>query len=162
MKRIHTSLCLLVLTGLCGCAGSSYFEPTPLADPGNAMVYVYRPEATNPGKKPLTRSYPEVMVDGRSVGFLKYREYLAVEIAPGTREFLVTGLTPQARWEPRDVSYTFEPEPGKSYFLRFRVEFDVANMSIGSFRGQYIINLTPVSDTDAVYEMRHTSKAAGK
>ena len=159
MKRNLVLLQVLVLLLLNGCANSSYFEPTPIAKPGNAMVYIYRPAATNPGKKPLTLSYPEVMIDGQSVGFLKYKKYLAVEVAPGQREFLVTGLTQGAKWEPRDLAHKLEVDAGQSYFLRFRVEFDVAKMSLGSFTGQYIINLTPVSETDAVYEIRHTSKA---
>ena len=162
MKKILVLLQVLALLSLYGCASSSYFEPTPIAKPGNAMVYIYRPAATNPGKKPLTLSYPEVMVDGQSRGFLKYNQYLAIEVVPGQREFLVTGLTRGAKWEPRDLSYKLETEAGGSYFLRFRVEFDVAKMSLGTFKGQYIINLTPVSETDAVYEIRHTSNSTAK
>lgn len=154
---------LLVLLCLYGCAtGNSYFEPTPIAQPGDAMVYIYRPAATNPGMKPLTRSYPEVMVDGKSVGFLKYNEYLAVEVAPGQRDFLITGLTRGAKWEPRDLSYTLDVKAGQSYFLRYHVAFDVDKMSIGTFKSQYIINLTPISEADAVYEIRHTSNAAAE
>ncbi len=159
MKRNLVFLSLLALVCLNGCVSSSFFEPTPLANPANALVYVYRPAAPNPGKKPLTMSYPEVMLDGASVGLLKYNEYLALEITPGQREFLVTGLTRDAKWEPRDRSYTLKVESGKSYFLRYRVEFDTAKMSLGTFKGQYIINFQPVNETDAVYEIRHTSKA---
>lgn len=155
-------LSALTLIGLSGCANSSYFEPTPIATAGNAMVYVYRPAATNPGKKPLRLSYPEVMVDGNSAGFLKYNDYLALELAPGKREFLVTGLTRDAKWEPRDRSYTLDVKPGESYFMRFRVEFDTAKMSLDSFKGQYIISFHPVNEGDAVYEIRHTAQASGK
>ena len=159
MKRNLAFLSLLALACLTGCVSSSFFEPTPLANPANAMVYIYRPAATNPGKKPLTMSYPEVMLDGASVGLLKYNEYLALEVTPGQREFLVTGLTRDAKWEPRDRSYTLKVESGKSYFLRYRVEFDTAKMSLGTFKGQYIINFQPVNETDAVYEIRDASKA---
>ena len=68
MHRYIALFLLLGLTAVGGCVSSSYFEPTPIAKAGNAMVYIYRPEATNPGKKPLTLSYPEVMMDGQSVG----------------------------------------------------------------------------------------------
>ena len=101
-----------------------------------------------------------MMVDGQSVGFLKYNEYLAVEVAPGKRDFLVTGLTRGAKWEPRDLSQALDVDAGQSYFLRYRVEFDINKMNLGTFKSQYIINLTPVSETDAVYEIRHTSNAA--
>ena len=160
MKRyLALLLPLLALLNTSGCVSSSYFDPTPIAQPGNAMVYVYRPEATNPGKKPLRLSYPEVMVNGKSAGFLKYNEYLALEMEPGKHEFLVTGLTPSAKWEPRDRNFTLEVKPGESYYMRFRVEFDTAKMSLGSFKGQYIITFSPIDPTDAIYEIRHTSKA---
>ena len=77
---------------LAGCANSDYFEPTSLRDASNAMVYVYRPGGSNPGKKPMITSYPEILVDGTSHGMLKYAEYLALELEPGRREF--EGLKP--------------------------------------------------------------------
>ena len=163
MTTMSRPLYLFILAALTvatsGCANRDYFEPTPLASAGNAMVYVYRPAATNPGKKPLTLSYPEVQVDGESVGFLKYKEYLAVEVAPGKRHFRVTGLTRDARWEPKDREYTLEAMAGESYFLRFGVEFDTARMSLGTFRGQYIITFHPIDESEAVYEIRHTDPA---
>ena len=156
MKLLFATLSILTLSA---CPNTAYFEPTPIAQSGKAMVYIYRPEATNPGKKPLRLSYPEVMMDGSSVGFLKYNEHLALEVAPGEHEFVVTGLTKNAKWEPKDRKYTLKVETGESYFIRFRVEFDTAKMSLGTFKGQYIINFHPVDETDAVYEIRHTSKA---
>ena len=147
---------VVALQFLGGCANSDYFEPTELANTSNSMVYVYRPAAKNPGKKPLTLSYPEVLVDGESAGFLKYKEYLPVELPSGEHEFRITGLTREARWEPKDSKYNLTTEAGKSYFLRFGVEFDVDRMSLGTFRGQYIITLHPVDPDEAVYEIRHT------
>jgi hypothetical protein len=38
------------------------------------------------------------------------------------------------------------------------VEYDTDKMSLGTFKGQYIINFHPVSNKDAVYEIRHTDK----
>lgn len=159
MKIVFVLIALLTLTG---CPNTAYFEPTPLADGNKAMVYVYRPAASNPGKKPLTLSYPELMVDGKSAGFLKYKEYLALQVEPGTREFLLTGLTRDARWEPKDISYKLEVEGGKSYYLRFGVEFNTDKMSLGTFKGQYLISFYPLDPDDAVYEIRHTSKAEGQ
>jgi hypothetical protein len=157
VKSCGVLFALLML--LPACANSDYFEPTPVSNSDIAMIYIYRPKATNPGlAKPLRTSYPEVMVDGSSAGFLKYNRYLAVEVAPGEREFLVTGLTPNARWEPRDLSYKLPVKAGESYFLRLKVEYDTDKMSLGTFKGQYIINFHPVSNKDAVYEIRHTDK----
>ena len=159
MKRLFALTLLPALLALAGCPNKSYFEPTPISQQGKAMVYVYRPAASNPGKKPLRLSYPEVLVDGTSRGFLRYNQYLALEMEPGEREFLVTGLTRDARWEPKDRRYTLRVSPGESYFMRFGVEFDVARMSLGTFTGQYIITFHPVDRSEAVYEIRHTEKA---
>jgi hypothetical protein len=159
MKKLTAITLLPILIALAGCPNTAYFEPTPISDAGKAMVYVYRPAASNPGKKPLTLSYPEVMVDGTSRGFLKYNEYLALEVEPGEREFLVTGLTRDARWEPKDRKYTLRVSAGESYFMRFGVEFDVDRMTLGSFSGQYIITFHPVDRSEAVYEIRHSDKA---
>ena len=159
MKILAIFIAMLSLTG---CPNTSYFEPSPISQTGKAMVYVYRPEATNPGKKPLRLSYPEVMVDGQSAGFLKYNDYLALEVEPGKRELVVTGLTRDAKWEPKDRSYTLDVAAGNSYFMRFMVEFDTAKMSLGTFSGQYIITFYPVDEVDAQYEIRHTSRSTGE
>ena len=158
-QRIPLLLLLLVLGG---CANSDYFDPTPIATAGNSMVYLYRPAASNPGKKPLVTSYPEILVDGTSAGMLRYNRYLALELPPGEHEFVATGLTPDARWEPEDRSYKLKTSAGESYFMRFRVEYNTDAMSIGSFRGQYLIHLHPVDESEAVYEIRHTSTESGK
>lgn len=143
---------------LAGCQSSSYFDPTPLANPDNAIVYLYRPAATNPGKKPLRLSYPEVMIDGKSAGFLKYNEYLSLEVPPGKRQFVLTGLTRDAKWEPEDRTYSLTVEAGETYFMRFQVEFDVNNMSLGTFTGQYLIYLHPVERDEAIYQIRDSSE----
>jgi hypothetical protein len=150
---------ILVLTLSGGCANSSHFEPTPIANSGNAMIYVYRPAASNPGKKPLTLSYPEVMINGKSAGMLRYNEHLVIEVAPGKTELLVTGLTPNAKWEPKDMAYTLDVKPGDSYYMRYGVEFDMSKMNIASFKGKYTIGFYPVEKSDAIYEIRHTTMA---
>jgi hypothetical protein len=37
---------------------------------------------------------------------------------------------------------------------------NTAKMSLGTFRGQYIISFHPVDETEAIYEIRHTSNAS--
>lgn len=154
------SITIVVVILLAGCANSDYFEPTSLRNVSNAMVYVYRPGGSNPGKKPMITSYPEIMVDGNSHGMLKYAQYLALELEPGRREFVATGLTRDARWEPEDRKYSLNIEAGETYFLRFRVEYDTDHMTIGSFKGQYLIHLHPVDESEAVYEIRNLKKGA--
>lgn len=159
-SKLITVIAVVVNLSLTACANSDYFEATSLVNADNAMVYIYRPAATNPGKKPLVTSYPEITVDGKSVGMLKYNKYMAVEVSPGEHDIVATGLTRDARWEPEDRSYSLKTEAGESYFMRFRVEFNTDAMSIGTFRGQYQIHLHPVDESEAVYEIRHTNNAA--
>ena len=152
-------LFLALSCGLTACANSDYFESTALQDNANAMVYLYRPAATGPGKKPLVTSYPEITVNGKSMGMLRYKQYMTLELPPGQHKIVATGLTKDSRWEPEDRSYTLKTEAGKKYFMRFRVEFNTDSMSMGTFRGQYLIHLHPVDESEALYEIRHTSKA---
>ena len=159
MTRPLLLLLSISILAISACANSDYFEADTLTTTDNALVYVYRPAATNPGKKPLRTSYPEVMIDGKSQGFLGYNEYIAVELPPGTLEFLATGLTKDARWEPEDVKYDLKVEAGQTYFLRLRVEFNTARMTIGSFKGQYLIHMHPVAESEAIYEIRHTNRS---
>ena len=58
-----------------------------------------------------------------------------------------------------DVSLTLEP--GDVKYLRFRVEFNTDKMSIGTFRGQYIINLHAIAESEAIYQIRETKPAGG-
>lgn len=150
---------ILVVAGilpLAGCGNTAYFEAQGPKVEGNAVVYVYRPAATNPGKKPLRTSYPEITVDGSGVGMLKYNQHLRVELPAGEHEFIATGLTRDARWEPKDRNFTLNLDAGKTYYLRLRVEFNTDKMSIGTFKGQYTIHLHPIEPGEAVYQIRDT------
>ena len=158
VSQCRPGLLLLLSSLLCACASPGYFEPTPIAQPGNAMVYLYRPAASNPGMKPLYLSYPEVMVDGTSHGFLKYSHYLAIELPPGKHEFRLTGLTKEAKWEPRDVDYSIDLKPGEKVFLDFKVEYNTAEMNLLEPGPKYIIRLNRVPESQAVYEIRDTTK----
>ena len=160
MIRIISLLCLPALVALSGCQNKAYFEQSARTNPDNAIVYVYRPKATNPWKKPLRTSYPEILVDGQGKGFLKYNQYLALELPQGKHKFVATGLTRDARWEPKDVDYTVNLEAGKTYYLRLRVEFNVDKMSLGSFTGQYLIHLHQVDESEALYHIRDASASS--
>jgi hypothetical protein len=134
-------------------------QPTPLQHSSNGMLYIYRPEASTPGlAKPLRFSYPEVLVDDKSVGIIEYNRYLSVELPPGKHKVKLTGLTERAKdWEARDINQNVTVASGNKTFLRFRVDFDVDNMMIFQPKPQYKIFLTPVSENDAIYEIRYTT-----
>ncbi len=158
MNAARFALIAALLLGV-GCSSTPYFEAQTLTDPSKALVYVYRAKATNPGKKPMRFSYPDIQVDGESVGVLRYNEYLVAELEPGTRKFLATGLSPKADWNQREAEYTLKLEAGETYYMRLRVEYNTDNMTIGSFKGQYFIHMHPVDYDEAVYEIREASKA---
>jgi hypothetical protein len=148
-----------LLCFLTACGNTAYFEPGQPSVASNALVYIYRPAATNPGKKPLRTSYPEILVNGEKSGLLKYQEHFPVELEPGKYQFVATGLTADARWKPKDRSYTLKVEPGEIYYLRLQVEFNTDKMSIGSFRDQYLIFLHQVDRSEAIYQIRETCAA---
>ena len=138
----------VLLASLAGCAGTSdaqpntnVFKPTPLQSSSNGMLYIYRPEASSPGlAKPLRFSYPEVIVDDRSVGVIEYDRYVSVELKPGQHKIRLTGLTEKAKdWETRDINQTVNIKAGESTYRRFKVEFDVNNMMILQPKPQYKI-----------------------
>ena len=166
MKSISHVLMIALLAVLPGCGGTNntlpntnVFKPTPLQSSSNGMLYIYRPEASTPGvAKPLRFSYPEVLVDNKSVGVIEYNRYLSVELKPGQHNIRLTGLTERAKdWETRDINQVVTISAGDSTFRRFKVEYDVNNMMIFQPKAQYKIFLTPVDEGDAIYEIRYTS-----
>ncbi len=164
MKKMASAL--LFLSGMClvsvlGCAGSNpVFRPQAPALAGNTMLYLYRPEASTPGiAKPLRLSYPEVFVDGQPIGIIAYNRYMPIELKPGRHRMRLTGLTENAKdWEARDIEQDVTVEAGRNNYLRFRVEYNLREMSLGRPKSQYIILLTPVSERDAQYEIRNTQR----
>jgi hypothetical protein len=160
MTTIRIWLAALVLLSIGACSSTPYFVEQTLSDPSKALVYVYRSKATNPGKKPMRYSYPDIQVDGASLGVLRYNEFLVAELEPGRRDFLATGLSPISDWNQGEARYTQQLEAGKTYYLRLRVEYNTDNMSVGTFKGQYLIHLHALDYNEAVYEIRDASRAA--
>ena len=166
MKSVSYALTFALVVVLSGCTdtsqslpNSNVFKPTPLQSSSNGMLYIYRPEASTPGlAKPLRFSYPEVLVDNKSVGIIEYNRYVAVELKPGQHNIRLTGLTEKAKdWETRDINQVVTITANDSTFRRFKVEYDVNNMMIFQPKAQYKIFLTPVDEGDAIYEIRYTS-----
>lgn len=158
--QIPRSITLLMLSAslfLAGCSGPGYFEPLE-PESGSSMVYIYRPKADNPGMQPLRMSYPDVQVDGRSVGLLKFNSHIAVALSPGEHSLRFTGLSKVASWEPRDIEQRFSVKPGEVKYLKLDVRFNLREMNLGQPKPSYLIHLRPVSNEDAVYEIRDTER----
>jgi hypothetical protein len=146
----------LALFTLAGCAGPGYFEAVPPSSAEQAVVYLYRPEADNPGRQPLRLSYPDVLIDEQSVGTLKFNSYRRIELSPGRHNLRITGLTREAKWEPRDIKQTFSVAPGEIKYLKLDVRFNLSEMSLGNPGDSFLIHVRPMRPDDAVYEIRNT------
>lgn len=153
--RLPALLSLLVLL-LTGCAGPGYFEAIPPSSPDQAVVYLYRPEADNPGRQPLRLSYPDVLIDEQSVGTLQFNSHRRIELAPGRHTLRITGLTRQAKWEPRDIKQNITVAPGETKYIKLDVRFNLSEMGLGSPGPSYLIHLRPMRPDDAIYEIRNT------
>ena len=136
-----------------------HFTPTVATNPENTVFYIYRPAATTPGlMKPLKFDYPDILIDGKSIGALKYDQYLVTELTPGPHTITVTGLTTTAKgWADRDIEQAIPMNQGKQVFMKLQVEYDLDNMNLGQRGAKYIINLMPVAAENAKYEIRNTT-----
>ena len=136
-----------------------HFTPTVAANPDNTVFYIYRPAATTPGlMKPLKFDYPDILIDGKSIGALKYEHYLVTELKPGPHTITVTGLTTTAKgWADRDIEQAIPVNQGKQVFMKLQVEYDLDDMNLVQPGPKYIINLIPVDGETAKYEIRNTT-----
>lgn len=160
MKKLfkEISVMLGVLLVLSSCSSPGHFEPQ---SPGKneSLLYLYRPEADNPGMQPLRLSYPDIQLDGHSIGQLKFNTHFAVGLSPGTHSIRVTGLSEKADWEPRDIHLEFTVRPGEVKYLKLDVQFALNEMAIGDSSAKYSIYLSPVQPQEALYEIRNTNPA---
>jgi hypothetical protein len=162
MFSLRNACIALVVLLLSACQSrNEMFEPSVTADSSNAVVHLYRPEASTPGlAKPLRFSWPEVLVDDKPVGVIKYNEYISFRVAPGTHRIRVTGLTANARdWELRDIKQEFRARAGSTNYLRLKVEYRLSDMNVFQPKPSYQYWLTQVSEDDAIYEIRKVSPA---
>jgi hypothetical protein len=164
--KINTILTFLIaIVGallLSACSQTvGHFTPVAATNPNNTVFYIYRPEASTPGvMKPLKYDYPEVLIDGKSIGVLKYDEYLVTELTSGVHKITITGLTTASSgWAERDIEQAISIGQNKQVFMRLRVEYDLNNMNLGQPGAKYIIQLTPVDAENAKYQIRDTNRS---
>jgi hypothetical protein len=166
MKKFIMSLSYLIsgigIVILSACTQTvGHFSPATATDPNNTVLYVYRPAASTPGlMKPLKFDFPDVLVDGKSIGVLKYDEYLVTEITPGAHTITITGLTTAASgWAERNIEQVIPAGQNKQVFMKLRVEYDLDDMSLFQPGAKYSIHLIPVDFENAQYEIRNTKPA---
>lgn len=153
------SLKILIVAGFCisliacGSKPFSYVKPEVKH---NAIVYIYRPDAKNPGWQPLSRKYPEVWLDGKSLGVLKHNRYIAIELEPGVHNLKFTGLTSEANWNMPELKRKFSVRHAEQKYFRFLIQYDPKTLGVLE-RTKYLQFLTPMSHDKAIYEIRELS-----
>lgn len=154
-RRLTALLCLPLLLSACSSTPGYFEAQQPTA--GNSLLYLYRPKADNPGMQPLRFSYPDIQLDGRSVGQLPFNSHFAVGLSPGKHTLRVTGLSKNAKWEPRDIEQSFTVSAGEVKYMKLNVQYNLNEMNLGQPSPSYTLFLMPVRADDARYEIRNTS-----
>ena len=155
MRYIFLLLILPLLVSATGCTSyGKSIDVASAAGPGEVVVYIYRPVTQ---WRPKTREYPEVLVDGNSVGLLKYKHYIQLSLPPGEHKLKLTGLTEASRWSFHDSEHTLRLVPGEAAYYRLQVTFDENSNNIGNPGMDYNVYFGPVRAEEAVYEMRDTA-----
>lgn len=157
MKYLTRSLCCLAVL-LSACAGPGYFEPIQPVGDNEAVLYIYRPRADNPGLQPLRFSYPDLLINEESIGVLSFNSHRSLRLESGEYTLTATGLSKISNWEPRDRNLTFKLEPGEIKYVKLNIRYDKKNMNLGQPGAKYLIFLTPTDAKDAVYEIRDTDE----
>ncbi|MCZ6856048.1 MAG: DUF2846 domain-containing protein [Gammaproteobacteria bacterium] len=150
------ALALCVFIGGCQSEGV-LFEPYIRSDTENALVYVYWPPQSWREK---ADEYPELRLNGVSVGVLKYRTYLVLEVPPGRHNFLLTGDSEYADWEDEDISLTLPLKPGETEYLRFLVKFNQTENRLGQGKMKYVIQFLPISTERALVDLAELHAAS--
>jgi hypothetical protein len=160
LTYLMSGIAILLLSACTQTVG--HFTPAVAANPENTLFYIYRPAASSKGlMKPLKYDYPDVLIDGKSIGVLKYDQYLVTELTPGAHTITITGLTTAAKgWADRDIKQTLPNSQSKQVFMKLQVEYDLDEMNLGEPGAKYIIQLLPVESDNAQYEIRNTTQAS--
>lgn len=155
-QRLGALLCLPLLLSACAGAGTAgHFQAQqPAAD--SSLLYLYRPTADNPGLQPLRFAYPDIQLDGRSIGQLPFNSHFAAGLSPGQHKIRITGLSQKANWELPDIEQSFSVSAGEVKYLKLDVRHSY-EMDVGQSTPDYHVFLTPMSASDALQEIRTTS-----
>ena len=118
-----------------------------------AVIYLYRP---NTGHKGKALEYPEVFIDGESLGVMKVRGYMMKEVSAGKHEIRITGATNKADWSFPEKKRTFNVKPESKNYFRLMVRFDMDSNQLLGLMMKHELFLTPVEADEAIREMKDT------
>lgn len=148
----------LVLSSTACSSDPKYFDVAqPAEDEG--ILYVYRSKVKHVVLQPMRYSYPDLILDGNSIGVLKYKTRRAIPIKAGKHNLRVTGLTEKAKWDQKDKELNFKIKPGEIKYLKINIQYDIDEINHIETMNKRAIYITPVDPEDAIYEIRDTKEA---
>ncbi|MEH6468443.1 MAG: DUF2846 domain-containing protein [Porticoccus sp.] len=118
-----------------------------------SVIYLYRP---NTGHKGKALEYPEVFIDGLSLGVMKVRGYMMKEVPAGKHEIRITGATNKADWSFREIKRTINVKSESKNYFRLMVRFDMDSNELLGLMMEHLVFLTPVEPDEAIREMKGT------
>lgn len=159
MLRLGKLFILFLAVSSTACSSDpKYFEVIqPTEDEG--ILYVYRAKVKGVLIQPMRFSYPDLILDGKSIGVLKYMTHRAIPIKAGKHHLKVTGLTEKAKWDQKDKELNFKIKPGQIKYLKINIQYDIDEINHVTTMNKRAIYITPVDADKAIYEIRDTDEA---
>jgi hypothetical protein len=155
--RILPALAVCVLSVLLSACGAGQaargkdYRPPVLSDSGKSLLVIYRPAQSWRAK---AGAWPEVFVDDRSLGILRYKGYITAEVEPGAQRLRLTGLTSASRsWDFRDRDLALSLKPGETYYYEVVVVYDENSNVLGKPGMDYTLQAFPTREEDAKYKL---------
>lgn len=158
IKSVLTVLLLLPISVLInGCQSTNKAEGNQYkvdkSGSNASAIYLYRP---NGGHKGKSLEYPEVFIDGTSLGIMKAKGYMMKEVPTGQHEIRITGATNKADWSFPEIKRTINVRPNSKNYFRLMVRFDMDSNQLLGLMMKHELFLTPVEADEAIREMKDT------
>jgi hypothetical protein len=130
LRVLFLIICTLLFSG-CSASGDRFkgFENTAV---NKSSLYIYRPSKFFQGG-----TWPTIFIDGKEKFSLKNSGYVLTHLEPGAHEIKIGSTLFLDNWIFGDVIGNIDMEKGKTYYLRFDIEFqDATSMgTVMSFSG---------------------------
>lgn len=125
------------------------YEPPTAKDPNNGLLVLYRPKQS---WRAAAKRYPDVLMNGASIGTLKYNGFLLYEAPPGQHQLRITGLSKNAnKWDFKDRDRAIRFEQGATRYVQVVVRFDDSSNSLGNPGMSHTLHVSSARAEDARY-----------
>jgi hypothetical protein len=123
--------------------------PPVVSSAETAQLVVYRPRQRALRKVDI---YPEVLIDGTSLGALSYNGFLVYPTAPTDAELVVTGRGAKANgWDFPDRKLPIQLVAGQTLYVRLSLRYN-GNATLTK-PGDYSVQLRTMREHTALVEM---------